>query len=193
MGTIFRSALDGLKQTAKAKLDEIKNTIAEKLSNSFDGMVNNAKSAFQKVADIFIPGSGTAKTIADRVKQIFDNVKAIIRPEVRLPNVTGAINGGQIRWEATGGGQTFVAYAQGTNFVPNDQLALLHRGEAVIPKEFNQGAPYQQNDETNQLLREFMEMVNSKDFKAVISQREVGEASVNYIHRQSRIMGGSVV
>lgn len=28
-------------------------------------------------------------------------------------------------------------YAEGTNFVPNDQLAYLHRGEAVVPAEFN--------------------------------------------------------
>ena len=33
------------------------------------------------------------------------------------------------------------AYAAGTNYVPNDGLAYLHQGEAVIPKKYNQ--PYQ--------------------------------------------------
>lgn len=33
-------------------------------------------------------------------------------------------------------------YEQGTNYVPNDGLAYLHQGEAVIPKKYNQ--PYQQ-------------------------------------------------
>ena len=33
-------------------------------------------------------------------------------------------------------------YEQGTNYVPNDGLAYLHQGEAVIPKKYN--TPYQQ-------------------------------------------------
>jgi TP901 family phage tail tape measure protein len=31
------------------------------------------------------------------------------------------------------------SYAQGTSYVPNTQLAMLHKGEAVIPAKFNQG------------------------------------------------------
>jgi hypothetical protein len=40
-------------------------------------------------------------------------------------------------------GGAYVGYATGTNFVPNDGPAYLHRGEAVIPAKVNQGAPYQ--------------------------------------------------
>src|SRR5699024_4978571 len=33
-----------------------------------------------------------------------------------------------------------VGYKQGTNFVPENQFALLHKGEAVVPREFNPSA-----------------------------------------------------
>ena len=80
----------------------------------------------------------------------------------------------------------------GTNFVPNDTLAQLHQGEAVIPKAFNEDQ-YNNSEETNELLRELINVVDSKDFRTYISQREVGKAAVNYINSQSRIMGGSIV
>ena len=41
-------------------------------------------------------------------------------------------------------GHDIPGYAVGTNYVPNDGLAYLHQGEAVIPKKYNQ--PYQQDN-----------------------------------------------
>ena len=40
--------------------------------------------------------------------------------------------------------QKLYGYAVGTNYVPNDGLAYLHQGEAVIPAKYNK--PYQPND-----------------------------------------------
>jgi TP901 family phage tail tape measure protein len=42
-------------------------------------------------------------------------------------------------------------YKDGTNYVPNDGPAYLHRGEAVVPASKNQGAPYQSGPMTIQL------------------------------------------
>ncbi len=52
----------------------------------------------------------------------------------------------------------------GTNFVPNDQLAYIHKGEAVVPKKFNSDIYFNRgNDETNDLLRELIETIENKD------------------------------
>jgi hypothetical protein len=42
-------------------------------------------------------------------------------------------------------------YQNGTNYVPSDQLAYLHRGEAVVPASQNQGTPWQSGTVTCQL------------------------------------------
>ena len=44
-------------------------------------------------------------------------------------------------WDLIKGKKNINSYAVGTNYVPNDGLAYLHQGEAVIPKKYN--TPYQ--------------------------------------------------
>lgn len=82
----------------------------------------------------------------------------------------------------------------GTNYVPEDQLAYIHKGEAVVPKKFNSKEYFGTgNEETNSLLRELITTLDNKDMNAYISSRDIGQASTNYINRQNRIMGRSVV
>lgn len=54
-------------------------------------------------------------------------------------------------------------YAIGTNYVPNDGLAYLHQGEAVIPKKYNQ--PYKQGmtDEEKLYIKQIMSTMTSLD------------------------------
>ena len=49
-------------------------------------------------------------------------------------------------------------YEQGTNYVPNDGLAYLHQGEAVVPKKYN--TPYQQGNLSNE-ERVYMQQIMS--------------------------------
>lgn len=80
----------------------------------------------------------------------------------------------------------------GTNYVPQDQLAMIHQGEAIIPKEFNSGQ-YFNNEETNNLLRTLISTLENKEFSASISSNDVGRASMNYINNLSMMNGGRVL
>ena len=82
--------------------------------------------------------------------------------------------------------------ATGTNYVPEDTLAMLHQGEAVVPKKFNSEEFFNGNsEETNDLLRELIQVVREK--KTTISKKDVGEASIDYIRSQTRLKGASVI
>ena len=86
------------------------------------------------------------------------------------------------------------ALSVGTDLIKSDGLAYLHAGEKVVPADYVKGG-YSggDNNETNSLLRELINVVDSKNFTAEISENEIGSASVNYIRNQSRIMGGSIL
>lgn len=190
-------AWDNIKTTASNKLTGIKTTISgiwdtvkSNTSKSWDGISSGIGSQLAGIASK-IANSG----IAQKIKSLF-NIRPEIKPIVKMPKIQASqTQNGNVFWTHVG---TFTAqaYARGTDFVPNDQIALLHKGEAVIPKEYNdgiQGAPYMGGSETNNLLRELIDIVDTKEFRAYISQNEIGRTAVKYINNQSRIQGGSIV
>lgn len=86
------------------------------------------------------------------------------------------------------------SYDVGTNYVPNDQLAVVHKGEAIIPAKYNNNSYFSSNDSTtNALLEELIDKVDNINFNPYVSIKDVGEASINYINKNKRIMGRSLV
>ncbi len=82
----------------------------------------------------------------------------------------------------------------GTGYVPNDMVAQLHKGEAVIPKRFNEREYFANgNDETNTLLEKLINRVDNLELNPYITVKDIGKASVKYINQQSRIMGNNVI
>ena len=54
-------------------------------------------------------------------------------------------------------------YAVGTNYVPNDGLAYLHEGEAVIPKKYNQPLETGLSAEEQLYMRQMISTMKSLD------------------------------
>lgn len=57
--------------------------------------------------------------------------------------------------------RNMASYAVGTNYVPNDGLAYLHQGEAVIPKKYNQ--PYQPNSTDQAYIGQMIDTMRALD------------------------------
>jgi hypothetical protein len=81
--------------------------------------------------------------------------------------------------------------AVGTNYVADDGLAYLHKGEAVIPKKFNSQEYFGKigNEDVLAKLDELIETIEEKDMNAYISSKAIGNVSIAYQNQQKRIMG----
>lgn len=83
--------------------------------------------------------------------------------------------------------------ASGTNYVESEGLAYLHQGEAVVPEKFNDRKYFGNDEETKDLLRQLIDVVEDKDFDVNIDGEAIGKTAKNYINNQSRLLGRSVV
>lgn len=84
--------------------------------------------------------------------------------------------------------------AVGTNYVPEDQLAYIHKGEAVVPKKFNSQEYFGNgSNETNSLLEQVIEAINNIEINPYTTVKDVGKTAVNYINSKNRQLGGSVI
>ena len=75
------------------------------------------------------------------------------------------------------------AYDVGTNYVPNDQLAMVHKGEAIVPKKFNNQQFFNNNnEETNALLVELNQNIielRNRPNVLEVNGKELAQATYN--------------
>ena len=82
----------------------------------------------------------------------------------------------------------------GTNYVPEDQMAYIHKGEAVIPKKFNSQEYFGSgNEETNSLLEKVIEAIENIEVNPYTTIKDVGKNAVEYINAKTRQTGRSVI
>lgn len=134
LGSVISSAVKGAFSVIKPIFDSIKGIL--------NGIINFIKGVF----------TGNWSQAWNGVKNIFSNIISGISNIFKAPInfIIGGINGfirglNKIQipdWVPVVGGMGFhinelPQLKVGTNFVPEDTIAMLHQGEAVIPKKFN--------------------------------------------------------
>ena len=87
-------------------------------------------------------------------------------------------------------------YDVGTDYVPNDQLAMIHEGERIIPKKFNSEKYFENTEtqETNSLLLELIQVVQEGNEKGVavnIDGKTFAKATYGYYQEEGIRLGSN--
>jgi len=133
----FTAAWEGIKQVFGAVANFFGNIFGkawEKVKNVFsvggkifDGIKDGIAKVFKNVVNTIIRGINTVVAIP------FNAINSALRA-IKGVNIAGVA---PFSWLPTISVPKIPLLNVGTNYVPEDQLAMIHKGEAVIPKKFN--------------------------------------------------------
>lgn len=173
-----RKLFDGIKGftdgTGKVNnfASSIKNAVDSWKNSKFEDKTIKIKTSIETIVSNI---SNFTNTLARGIKNAFTSVSKTLN----LSNLFKGLN----------------SFDVGTNYVPNDQLAYVHKGEAIVPKEFNSSEFFGRtsNEEVVNAIRDLQATLEAKDMNAYISKKDIGQASIDYINQQNRIMGRSVL
>ena len=172
----------GILQLFSGLLNAVWNTVTSTLNVIFNAVVNIANkigdSVSTKVKDIL------NKYVIDPLNKLIGWINGKLNFEYGGLNIAGvqiidpfSINLGNLK--------TIPLLETGTNYVPNDMLAMLHQGEAVVPKKFNNGDMYGQvsEEELNLLssINEQLIELNRKDTTINLDGTNIAERINNKI------------
>lgn len=197
-----------IKTNAQAKWEEIKSALTSKVESIRSGLTEKFNNVKSRVVEIFnsikssvgSAWSAMASNIKSHANSIISAIEGMVNRAIDGINwMTSGLRGlGNSITTALGFGSVFGSLshvslprlATGTNYVPQNMIAELHKGEAVVPKAFNENQ-FNNSEETNDLLRELIALYRNQ--KVIISAREIGQTAVDFINNETRLKGVSPV
>ena len=155
---------------------------------------------YNKITSLFIDvGSVVGSTIANAVKGA---INSVLKTAVGLINgFLKAINGAIDIINAIPGVNIkklkmldVPSFDVGTNYVPQDMIAQIHKGERIVPAKYNNDdwvGEETDMSETNALLEQLISVVANKNL--TIGRDAIGKASVDYIKAERRRRGELII
>lgn len=116
------------------KFNMIKNIISNLIDFIKNVFTGNWKAAWQNVVNIFKSiMSGIGNILKTPINVIISGLNTFIKGlnHIKIPKWVPGVGGKGINIPL------IPKLATGTNYVPNDMIAMIHEGEAVVPKKFN--------------------------------------------------------
>lgn len=198
IGNLFNSIFNGISNvvtsvgnTVSKIIEQIGNTI-EQVANTIIWFINNLGPAINNFVD------NTIKAVTKLVNFVVSAIEYLVNRAVDgingIASIINQLPGVNINKKSYVTIPRFVPkLAVGTNYVPEDQMAYIHKGEAVIPKKFNSKEYFGgNNEETNSLLQTLIEKVENIEINPYTTIRDVGQASIDYVKSKERRTGKKV-
>ena len=207
----FSNLWEGIQETFSNVAEWFKNIF----SDAWNGVKNVVTNVWNGILKLFSKGgeifSGVVDGIANVFKTIVNALISGINRVIRVPfdTINGILN--FIRNIEVLGVAPFKGLWKknplpvpqipklnvGTNYVPEDQYAYIHKGEAVVPKKFNSAEYFSNinnNDETNALLievnRNLLELID-KDSNLYLDGKNMAQALYRPLKNEEQRLGGS--
>lgn len=110
-------------------------TLASKAGSAMSGLLSNtAFLGFVKWAAIIVAVAVAIWAVIEAINALLGKSSSVQGTMKELGNITGSVQGAKVR-----------GYEVGSNYIEKDQLAYIHKGEAVIPADQNPWNPSAQN------------------------------------------------